>query len=193
MDGPRLGPTSPLVIWGTLMLAALAAAGVVVSRTDTRGMAAVDPAIEIETLGRDVRRLAGERAELVQRMSQLERGVGELRIAMAATSPSSSDVTGSIGPARAPNAPSVAAIRLGRVGGLQDLRGRWNSLTSRYPAALARLTPRAARSDVGPNMYDLVAGPFATPADAELACADLAAAGLACDTTVFVGEPLGRS
>lgn len=150
--------------------------------------------------GSDVRQavvdLTAQRDQLAERVARLERGLGDLQL--AARPVKTTEVTGSIGrpAAPAPTAPSAGptafAVSLGPDATIDAVRRRWTALAARYPQALSRLTPRALKPDGGTEVYDLVAGPFATRADADRACSTLADQGFACDTTIFAGEPLGR-
>lgn len=196
----RLEPASPAVIWGVLMLAALAGAGATLwrggesSRSDERLVAT---ASEDRTLRRDIARLSAERDELAGRLASLERGVGEMKLSMR---DSASDITGSI-TRQQPAAPvahvppvgasNAFALSLGADASIEAVRRRWSALSARYPQVLAKLTPRAQPSDV-PGVFDLVAGPFVSRQEADRSCGALAELGFACDTTSYTGEPLGR-
>jgi hypothetical protein len=73
--------------------------------------------------------------------------------------------------------PSVDALRL-----------NWMLLSDRHSNVLKALEPRYVADPSG--IYRLVAGPFASPAEAQRACADLKARGANCQTTDFNGEAL---
>lgn len=192
-----LSPASPVVIWGALMVAALAGAGATVWRSgpaaapETRLYAT---ASEDAALKRDVARLAAERDELSARLATLERGLGEMKLAMRDPAP---ETTGSIArpAAAAPAAPAETrgafGLSLGADASMEAVRRRWTALAARYPQALARLTPRAQRSNV-PGVFDLVAGPYVSRTEAERACGSLAELGLACEATAYSGDPLSR-
>ncbi|GLK66867.1 SPOR domain-containing protein [Hansschlegelia plantiphila] len=185
----HLSPVAPTVIWGALMTVALAAAAATAwsARGEIRErMVASDQGLQLK---REMAALAAERAELAERLGRLERGLGELKLAARAST--RGDVTGSIG--HTPETRTGAfAVSLGPDVSMDAVRRRWSALVARYPQALARLTGRAVKSDDDGGVYDLVAGPFTTRAEADGACATLADQGFACDTTVFAGEPLAR-
>lgn len=191
VEESRFAPASPAVIWGALMIAALAGAGASLWRAPGAGPTIAAEAAEI-TVRRDLARLTAERDALATRVAALERGLGEVRLAQRAAEP---DVTGSIG--RGAPAPTIQSVRpvfglsLGPDASLDAVRRRWAALSARYPQQLARLTPRAQKGDVA-GVYDLVAGPFSSRSDAEKACTALADQGLGCDTTNYSGDPLVR-
>ncbi|HEY0291385.1 MAG TPA: SPOR domain-containing protein [Hansschlegelia sp.] len=184
----RLSPVAPTVIWGALMTVAVAAAAATAwtARGEARErMVASDQDLQLK---REMAALAAERTELAERLGRLERGLGELKLAARAST--GGDVTGSIG--HTPETRTGAfAVSLGPDISMDAVRRRWSALVARYPQALAQLTGRAVKSDDG-GVYDLVAGPFTTRAEADGLCATLADQGFACDTTVFAGEPLAR-
>lgn len=182
----RLAPASPALIWGALMMVALFAACTTawVSRNSSSERIV---ASDGEGLRREVALLAEQRTQLLDRVSRLERGVGELKIAARATEV---DVTGSIAHSVKTAPSGTFALSLGPDVSVEAVRRRWAALVARYPQSLAQLTGRAAKGQDGQGAYDLVAGPFATRSEAERACATLADQGFPCDTTVFAGEPL---
>lgn len=194
----RFAPAPAAVIWGALMVASLAGAATVVLRAPVGPQvdASLQAAVEERALRRDVARLSSQRDELAGRLASLERAVGEVKLAQRSSEP---DSTGSINrPQQAPASPSPTAAKpagfalsLGPDASIDAVRRRWTALQARYPQQLARLAPRAQRSGA-PGVFDLLAGPFASRAEAERACAALAEQGLACDTTDFVGDPIGR-
>ncbi len=184
-----LSPASPAVIWGALMVVAIAAASVTAWTGGGAPPERLIAADGSQELRRSLHELTAQRDELAERVSRLERGLGELKLAAAVGAP---EVTGSI---RRPAAPDERgqqfAVSLGPDASIDAVRRRWGALSARYPQALAKLTPRALRQNGGP-LVDLVAGPFASRAEADQACATLADQGFACDTTIFGGEPLMR-
>lgn len=197
----RLGRPGPALVWALVMTAALGGAGFIVWRAppgggqETRLIAALDDG-EVDRLGRDVRRLTAEREELTVRLARVERGIGELKLAQAAQGP---ETTGSIRRPEiapqpiAPGHPPAFAISLGPESSLESARRRWNALTGRYPRSLSALAARTVRNGSGARAFELLAGPFATEADAARACSELAGDGVPCDTTGYAGEPLNRS
>jgi hypothetical protein len=190
----RFERAGPAVVWGAVMAAALLGAGAVIWRShgagETARLVAAAEGREIAALGQDVRRLALEREELADRLARLERGVGELKL--AAQSLASTETTGSIARPAAAAKGGAFAVSLGPDANIDAVRRRWTALAARHPGVLAKLSPRALRSEVGAGVFELVAGPFASAADAGRACASLAEEGLACDTTSYAGEPIAR-
>lgn len=197
VEVPTLSPATPAVVWGALMAVALIGAGATVVRShqvakEERLISASSDA----SLQRDVARLVGERDALAGRLASLERSFGAMKFASQASS--APETTGSVG--RSKPAPWTEGrtdakgfgLMLGPDASYDAIRRRWTALSARYPQQLGKLSPRAQRSAEAPNVFDLVAGPFATRAEADRACAALADEGLACDTTTYAGDPLGR-
>lgn len=191
VEDRRFAPAPPTVIWGSLMVVALAGASVTLWRAPTQSAVVTAEAGEV-AVRRDLARLTAERDALATRVTALERGLGEIRLAQRATEP---DVTGSIG--RGAPAPTIQTVKpvfglsLGPDASLDAVRRRWSALAARYPQQLSRLTPRAQKGDVA-GVYDLVAGPFSSRSEAEKACGALADQGLGCDTTNYSGDLLVR-
>lgn len=193
VDVRRFAPAPATVIWGALMVASLATASFTVWRAPAAPATdeSLQAAAEDRALRRDVARLETQRNELAARLAAIERAVGEVKLAQRSSEP---ETTGSI--ARPQPAPSTQktggfALSLGPDASLDAVKRRWTALAARYPQQLARLAPRAQKSGV-PGVYDLLAGPFASRADADRTCAALAELGLACDTTDYAGDPIGR-
>lgn len=189
----RFAPAPPTVIWGAVMAAALAAAGATVWRAPAGPSVdqALQAAAEDRALKREVGRLAAERDQLAGRLASLERGLGEVKLAQRSVEP---ETTGSIGRPQTPAPvakPGGFGLSLGPDASLDAVKRRWTALSARYPQQLARLAPRAQKGGA-PGIYELVAGPFANRAEADRACAALAEQGLACDTTDYTGDPIGR-
>lgn len=190
----RLAPPAPTVIWGALMVVALCAAGATVWQSQTTAGERLVASSDARDVKRNVAGLVEHSDQLTDRMSKLERGLGELKIAAQA----SSDITGSVrkvgtvtlAPTEAPG--QNFAISLGPDVSVDAVRRRWTALVQRYPQALSKLNARAAKNDGAGGVFDLVAGPFATRPEADRACVTLADQGFACDTTIFAGEPLPR-
>ena len=197
----RFGPPQPTVIWGALMAVALTGAGVTVWRAQDVGASGARMVVagEDRALKQDVARLTAARDELQGRLASLERGIGELKLAArAALMP---ETTGSISRAQ----PAIAAqpaiteplrggfgLSLGPDATLDAVKRRWTALSARYPQQLAKLSPRAQRSPGAVGVYDLVAGPFSSRTEADKICSALADQGVACDTTSYAGDPIGR-
>jgi hypothetical protein len=81
------------------------------------------------------------------------------------------------------------AVQLAASPSLQGLRQSWGQLRERH-GALAALEPRvvAPRNEGGP--YRLLAGPFATKADADRVCSDMGVGRNGCYVTSYTGTPL---
>lgn len=102
----------PALVWGLVMTVALAgaAATTLTARTGSREVVAssIDTATA-DRLERELRRLASERDALAGRLAQIERGVGELKIA-AARAASDPVATGSISHASPPQKAPTPAV-----------------------------------------------------------------------------------
>ncbi|MDR4305320.1 SPOR domain-containing protein [Chelatococcus sambhunathii] len=186
-----LAPLGPGALWGVVMLAAIAGAGVTVWRAGAASEQRLVSADAEGPLRRDLARLGAERDALALRVAALERGLGEVRLAQRPTEP---EATGSIRrPAERAGSSiaSKAGLALGIEPSADAAKRRWTTLATRFPGALSRLTPLLRREAGKTPLFELVAGPFATRADAEAACGALAEQGLACDTTDYAGDPIG--
>ena len=198
VEVPVLSPATPAVVWGALMAVALLGAGATIIRShqvakEERLVSTSNDA----SLQRDVAQLVAERDALAGRLASLERSFGEMKLASRASS--GPETTGSVGRSRTAawteggRAEAKGfGLMLGPDASYEAIRRRWTALSARYPQQLGKLSPRAQRSVEAPNVFDLVTGPFATRAEADRACAALADEGLACDTTVYAGDPIGR-
>lgn len=184
----RLSPVAPALIWGLVMAASVGCAGFTVWRASNLPEQRLIAAGEDVAIKRDMARLGAERDALAGRLAALERGVGELKIAQRASDP---DTTGSIRRPDVQTGPGFA-LSLGIEPSLDAAKRRWGALTARFPQQLARLSPRVQREPGVKPMFDLVAGPYTTRDEASLICGLLAEQGLACDTTEYAGDPLGR-
>jgi hypothetical protein len=94
------------------------------------------------------------------------------------------------GPAKvSPAREQFYSVQVGAGPSLDALRLTWSILSERH-GALAMLKPRyvAPRSGSGP--YRLIAGRFASKAEAEKVCADMGVGRQGCLPTTSVGEPL---
>ncbi len=194
----NLAPPAPAIVWGALMAVALIGATATVMRSAGAPRERLVAAVEEKSLQTEVTKLAAERDDLAGRLASLERSFGQFKLASrAANAP---ETTGSVSRPAAQGAssgtvPYVVApigVTIGRDGSLDEIRRRWSTLANRYPQQFGKLVPRAQRMGSGAGQVELVAGPFATMADAERACAALADTGLACDTTSYAGDPIGR-
>jgi hypothetical protein len=85
---------------------------------------------------------------------------------------------------------SVFAVQLGAGPSLDAVRLSWSLLVERH-STLGALQPRVVppRAD-GSGPYRLVAGPFASRAEADKACAEMGVGRQGCFATTFIGEPL---
>jgi uncharacterized coiled-coil protein SlyX len=81
-----------------------------------------------------------------------------------------------------------AAILLARGPSLDALRLSWSLLNERHKSSLGALEPRVVTTE--PGTHQLVAGPFASSADAAKACATLKSRGVTCQPAEFKGEGL---
>jgi hypothetical protein len=81
------------------------------------------------------------------------------------------------------------AVQLAAGPSLPGLRQSWGQLRERH-GALATLEPRvvAPRTEGGP--YRLLAGPFATRADADRVCTEMNVGRNGCYVTTYIGTPL---
>lgn len=183
-----LAPLGPGALWGVVMLAAIAGAGVTVWRAGATSEQRFVSADAEGPLRRDLARLNAERDALALRVAALERGLGDVKLARRAAEP---ETTGSV--QRASDRPGAGhALSLGIESSADAAKRRWTTLAARFPAQLARLTPLTRKEPGKTPLFELVAGPFPARGDAEAACGTLAEQGLACDTTEYVGDPIGR-
>ena len=85
--------------------------------------------------------------------------------------------------------PIAFAVQLAAGPSLPGLRQSWGQLRERH-GSLASLEPRVVppRSDGGP--YRLLAGPFATRADADRVCTEMGVGRNGCYVTTYIGTPL---
>ena len=196
----NLAPAAPTIVWGALMAVALIGATATVVRSSGQaGHERLVASTNERNLQGEVTKLSQERDDLSGRLAALERSFGQYRLATRAAG--GPETTGSISRPQSSDAAFAVArpateggqigVTLGRDGTAEEIRRRWASLTARYPQQLNRLSPRSPRNPAS-GLVSLVAGPFATRADASRTCAALADAGLACDTTSYAGDPIGR-
>jgi hypothetical protein len=94
------------------------------------------------------------------------------------------------GPAKvSPAREQVYSVQVGAGPSLDALRLTWSILSERH-GALAVLKPRYVAPRGGSGPYRLVAGKFASKADAEKVCADMNVGRQGCLPTTATGEPL---
>lgn len=110
----------------------------------------------------------------------------------AATPPSSGAI--SFGPAtvsKAKDVPEVVGIKIGRFGSIDDARLRWLMVTAGNGDALDGLEGRyvAAVGESG-AVYDVIAGPINSTAEAKSVCKTLKARGFECSVGAFIGNAL---
>ncbi len=87
-------------------------------------------------------------------------------------------------------AQAVFGVQLGSHPSLEGLRERWDRLRDQHRGQLGRLEPRIVPPRGGGGAYRLLAGPFATKADADRACSDMGLARPGCFATAYTGTPL---
>ena len=214
------GAPMSYLVWGALALGAvtLAAASILFAvigiRAETRGPApnriVIQPPppirapniseFEVARLSDALRTLAADRDRLASRLDQLERSVGDITastpkdktpVAAPAATPTP-EMLGRIPAADSALTRTEFAIDLGGDTTIDGLRARWAALRGNH-AVLAELRPLVSIRDgkaPGTTELRLVAGPFANAAAAARICAALAAAKVACQTTVFDGQRL---
>jgi hypothetical protein len=73
---------------------------------------------------------------------------------------------------------------------LEGLRERWGRLRELHGSQLAALEPRIVPPRSGGGAYRLLAGPFASKAEADRLCADMGVGRAACFATPYIGTPL---
>lgn len=90
----------------------------------------------------------------------------------------------------APVAPGGGAVgvQIGAGPSIDAVRLTWSLLNDRHKATLKALEPRIVATEGG--NYQLVAGPFASDADAAKACATLRQRGVPCRPAEFKGDAL---
>lgn len=100
--------------------------------------------------------------------------------------------TGPAGPAQSVATKTDFGIDIGGNTSLDGLRVQWTNLKASQPALLEGLRPVIAIREGGKGAVELrlVAGPLANASAAARLCASLAAAGQACQPTVFDGQRL---
>ena len=81
-----------------------------------------------------------------------------------------------------------SAILLARGPSIDALRLSWSLLNERHKGTLGTLEPRVVSAE--PGLYQLIAGPIASPADAAKVCANLKARGVTCQAAEFKGDGL---
>lgn len=94
------------------------------------------------------------------------------------------------GPAVVKVAPKPFAVQLASGSTLDSVKLSWSLLSDQYADTLGKLSPRVTQTGTRASgeIYDLLAGPFKTAADARKACKSLAARGTDCKVSPFGGE-----
>lgn len=95
--------------------------------------------------------------------------------------------------AQQPTPPKPFALQLASATSRNDLRDSWMLLEAEHGETLRNLSPRVAQSQATPEsgpIYDLLAGPFRSAADAKKACKALAARGVDCKVGNYTGDAL---
>ena len=95
--------------------------------------------------------------------------------------------TGSVTTAPATALPQGVLIASGP--SLESVRLSWSVLNQKHGAVLGSLEPRVVPAGDG-SAFNLIAGPFASDADAQAVCASLKAQGVGCKAAVFTGAAL---
>lgn len=146
------------------------------------GLAAEEPASEAN---KDDAQLA-DASQLAEAMeAETEKASGEpVKQKVAAVAPAETEA--------APKAAAPAksyGIELAISTSPEALRLNWDLLVERNATVLGGLSPRAAPIEGGENLR-LVAGPFASAADAKRACKQLQESNIACRSSDYGGNPL---
>lgn len=96
------------------------------------------------------------------------------------------------GPAVVKPAPKPFAVQLGQGASLEAIRLSWSLLAERNGDALRNLQPRYTATPAGDagEVFDLVAGPVKSAADARKICKIMAARGIGCKVSPFGGNEL---
>ena len=89
-----------------------------------------------------------------------------------------------------PAAQAQFGVQLGSHPSLEGLRERWDRLREQHRGQLAALEPRIVPPRTGGGAYRLLAGPFATKAEADRVCADMGLSRPGCFATAYTGTPL---
>lgn len=106
----------------------------------------------------------------------------------SSTSPTSAIATGSV-PAATTLPAKPVGLLVASGPSLDSIKLSWTVLHQNHSAVLGALEPRILPAGDG-SAFQLVAGPFATDAEAQKACAALRARGVGCKPADFVGAPL---
>ena len=117
------------------------------------------------------------------------------RQAAAATNPivTASLPTPASAPVPVPVPPALATRPIGLLiasgPSLESIRLSWTVLNQTHSNVLGGMEPRIVPADDG-SAFQLIAGPFASDADAQKACASLKAKGVGCKAAAFAGAAL---
>jgi hypothetical protein len=93
-------------------------------------------------------------------------------------------------PVVTPAARARFGVQLAAHPSLEGLRERWDRLRELHRGQLATLEPRIVPPRNGGGAYRLLAGPFATKAEANRACTEMGMARPGCFATTYTGTPL---
>jgi SPOR domain len=93
-------------------------------------------------------------------------------------------------PVVTPAAPTAFGVQLAAHPSLEGLRERWDRLREAHSGQLSALEPRIVPPRTGGGAYRLLAGPFATKAEADRACTDMGMGRPGCFSTPYTGAPL---
>lgn len=96
----------------------------------------------------------------------------------------------SFGPAVVKAAPRPFGVQLASGTTLDSIKLSWSLLSDQHADALGKLNPRVTQTgtQASGQIYDLMAGPFKTAAEARKTCKALAARGTDCKVAPFSGE-----
>jgi sporulation related protein len=87
-------------------------------------------------------------------------------------------------------AQTIFGVQIAAHPSLEGLRERWDRLREAHSGTLTSLEARIVPPRSGGGAYRLLAGPFATRADADRACNALGLSRPACFATPYIGTPL---
>ncbi len=94
-------------------------------------------------------------------------------------------------PAAAPPAGEAVALDLGGYRTLASLKRSWSDMTTRYGEFGAKMEPLARLRETDSGMEArLLAGPYASAAEATKSCQRLKALGVTCSVSSYSGQPL---
>lgn len=142
---------------------------------------------------------AEERASRVARLDKLEDSdEAEPRVETGSITPPAPAKTQGFAPVVTFGTPVVTpaksgnatfAVQIGAGNSREALRHSWNQLAGKH-AALQGLEPRILAPKTDGGKFRLMAGPFASRADADKVCGEMGVGRNGCFSTVFGGQPL---